>query len=218
MTDHVTPAPNDYTSALKKTIFTMYARLMSAGKPMKHGAAREIWDKNWWAKVSKEASDKSLAFETSANGWLLLEKFWGEIYLAEDMLPVGINYEFSTDIEGLSYRIHQDLTFSSKDGNISIMELGGSSTEWQFYTSLGTKLEICGLEETLGRPPTRKVFIDLESRNKDYIKKELAITPEYMEHSKRVVAAVSRNIRQGITYTSPSKTCETCPWAGKCWI
>ena len=214
------PVYSEYIEALRKTIFQLYARRL-AGKGhhyVKHTSAKELWDKNWWARQNKGSADHSELYQSAADGWLLLEKFWGEVYLKEEALPLAINFEFSLDIGGLQYRIHEDLTLATEDGRIIIIELGGLQKEWDYYNSLGTKLEIYALEKSVEKTPTQKIYIDLASKKREFMRKELNIDSEYAKHCGKIVTAVSKAIAAGAVYASPSENCVSCPVRSDCWI
>ena len=207
----------EYVKALRRTIFQMYSRLYESGKPIKHTTTKNLWDKNWWALQSKKVTDQGKVFESASDGWILLEKFWGEIYLKENDMPLGVNFEFTLDIEGLQYKIHEDLTLASKDGIITIMEFGKNKKEWDYYNSLGTKLEVCALG-SLDITPARKIYLDITTKKKTFTTKTLNISPKYAEQCKNVITAVSKTIASGAVYTSPSKDCVTCPVKENCWV
>jgi hypothetical protein len=215
----IQPQPSDYIQALKKTIYNMYAWLMSNNRFISKKSAQAYWDHIWWEKGMNDDSvkDKKQIFQSAADGYLLLEKFHTNIYKNPDYLPAGINFDFNYKNNHIDYKVHLDLILSNKDGRITYMELGGKRSEWQIFTSLATKLEIAGLVQTLEKPPIRKLHIDLASHKTNYKETVLQITPEYVADAERTIVSVSDSISNNAIYTSWSESCKTCLVAGKCW-
>jgi hypothetical protein len=211
---------NDYLSALRKTIFQMYSWLIEKDRFMTDRQVRERWDKNWWASSMDEGVlEQDEILNKAADGWMTLESYWSEKYISEPSLtPVGINFEFSTYQNDIHYRIHADLVLSDKDGNFRYRQFGSKKTDWQMYSSLGTKLEIIGLGQVLGSIPIRKSHIDLLSGKTKVDEKILTITPTYLRSSMSIIDNVSMAFKNKAIYTSPSQSCSDCPYKGKCWL
>jgi hypothetical protein len=210
--------PSDYIFALKRTVFRMYAWQMSNNKHMSPKSVRDYWDQQWWASgMQDETKDNTEVFERAANGWMLLERFYHNIYTRDGVLPVGVNFGFNLEIGTIDYKIHLDLILSDRDGIIEFIELGGKRSEWQIYTSLATKLEVCGLTNILQAPPSKKIHLDFSSKKTDYVQKILNLTPEYTADATELIACVSDIIQSDTIHASWSDSCKTCPAAGKCW-
>jgi len=211
---------NDYLSALRKTIFQMYSWLQEKDRFMTDRQVRERWDKNWWAAATEEnILQKETILNLATNGWMVLEDYWNNKYLAEPkLIPIGINFEFSVYCQNVHYRIHTDLVLSDKDGRFYYRQFGNRKNEWQIYNNLSTKLEIFGLTEVLGCPPAKKSHIDLLSKKTKISEKTLTTTPAYLHSCISTINSISMAVKNNAIYTSPSDSCTTCPFSGKCWL
>jgi len=211
---------SDYTLALKKTIFQMYSWLQEKNRLITDRQIRERWDKNWWSWAMDQGTFTQEQIMTKAtDGWLTLEKYWGEIYIEEpQLMPVGINFEFSMYNYNVHYRVHIDLILANTNGEFFFRQLGGPLTEWYLYNSLATKLEIVALAKTLDTFPIRKSHIDLTTRSQVLRQKTLQISPEYIRNATNIVNSVSSVIKNKAFYVSPGKACEMCEYKTKCWM
>jgi hypothetical protein len=217
-THEIFQSEDDYYLAIKKTIFQMYSWLLEKEKLMTEVQVRERWDKNWWAtSIENGVREQSEVLDKAATGWILLQKYWETKYLTEvNLNPVGINFEFSSYIHDVHYRIHTDLILGDKNGHFVYRQLGGKLTEAQLYTNLSTKLEVIGLTTALKLPPLNKSHIDITS--KGLVEKSLNITPDFLRQAGNIISNISLGIKEGIIYPSPSRSCSDCLYNNKCWI
>lgn len=212
------PTPSAYTVALKNTIYRMFGWQMSNNRYLAPASVRDYWDQQWWATgIRDETKNNVEVFNKAANGWILLEKFYHNIYTRKSWLPIGVNFETNWQVGNIDHRIHFDLILADRDGTIELIELGGKRSEWQMYTSLITKVQTCGFTKIFQAPPARKLHIDLVSRETNYLQKVLNLTPEYISDSMRILSSVSKALQTNNVYASWSDSCKTCPAAGKCW-
>lgn len=209
-----------YLLALRKTIFQMYSWLQEKDRLITDRQVRERWDKNWWAaSLDEGVLSQEQILEKAGIGWMILENYWGEKYINEPhLVPVGVNFEFSIYPNDVHCRIHADLVLADKDGRFFFRQFGGKQTDWQIYSSLGTKLEVLGLTEALGSPPIEKSCIDLLSKKTKINEKSLIVTPTYLRNSISVINNVSMAIKEKAIYTSPGLSCSECKYKGKCWL
>jgi len=210
---------SNYFLALRKTIFQMYSWLQEKDRFMTDRQVRERWDKNWWATSLDEGNvEQSEILSKATEGWMILEDYWANKYIKEPHLtPVGVNFEFSVYQCDIHYRIHIDLILSDPDGRFYFRQFGNRKNNWQIYNGLTTKLEVFGLTKVLGLSPVKKSYIDLLSKKTKIDEKSLNIKPDYLRNSAAILNNVSMALKDKAFYASPSKSCITCPYKGKCW-
>ena len=208
--------PNDYVRALKRIIYRMYAWKMSNNKPMPKESVRNYWDKNWKTESADE-HEVARNLDQAAKGWLVLEKFWWEFYTERNYTPIGVNYEFSHDFNGLHIRVHSDLTLVDEDDNIVFVEICEPKTEWEIFTSLATKAEVLAFTEKIDKPTT-KIFLELNKDSNEIKVKEFKVTTDYIGKAEASLIPVAVATRHGGIYASPSSDCKDCPFRGQCWV
>lgn len=203
---------SQYEIAIKRTVFQMYSWLQEKEKLMTETQVKDRWDRNFLACVT---TDDIPSIESAANGWLMLKKFWEEKYLVEaNLYPIGVNFEFSTYIYDVHYRIHIDILLADKDGNLILRQLGSRATPWGLYSQLSTKLEVTGIAEVMNKVITKKSNISISKADDVTIN----ITPQYYKSCSSIIASISRDIRDRAIYASPGSKCDSCPVADKCWF
>jgi hypothetical protein len=210
---------SEYIQAIRKTIFSMYSWQMSSGRCMKLSSVRERWDQNWWLIESSKKKDRSQiqVFDTAANGWMIIQKYWANIYKEYPAIPVGINFLYTYQLDNLGFRIEYDIMLADKAGDITYIQLGKPITEWQLYTSLKTKLEVVCLADTIGKPPVHMKYIDVISRKQSYLEKIINIDDNYINQAKKIISMTASYMKDNVVYSSPSDSCKKCPAKGKCW-
>jgi len=207
--------PNPYIVAIKRTIFQMYVWLQEKNKLMSENQARERWDRNWWtdSSVNEEAA-KEFAFQ-GVNGWLTVRNFWEKFYLSETYLtPIAVNFEFSTYIQQVHYRIHADVILVTKTGEFTLRQLGPKRTHSSLYDALETRLEFIGCMQTLNIDTLNKSYVSLQTTTPQ----EILLQPPktFLEFSHTVINDISRSIANNIIYSSPNPGCSSCPFYQKC--
>ena len=82
----------------------MYTYLQEKHKLLSLKQIKDRWDKNWYLEALKEKiCTNPEILDHTVNGWLLLENYWNKYYIQESLIPVGINFEFSTFIYNIHY-------------------------------------------------------------------------------------------------------------------
>ena len=216
------PELDDFTAAMRKTIIQMYSWVFDdRHKHMKYESAKERWDRNWWHVAMKRKDlDQREVFEKAAKGWMALEQYWGEVYMQEDAWPVSIDSAYDAQFFDVVYQVHYDLILVDKDNRIIIKQIGKKKNEWQLYSSIISKLELVTLEQTSGRIPAEKIFVDLapKSRTRGYIERHLKPDQKYMRQARKTIDGISRDIWREVIYASPGDHCKKCECKADCWF
>ncbi len=213
------PILNSYQLAIKKTVFQMYTYLQEKHKLLSLKQIKDRWDKNWYLEALKEKiCTNPEILDHTVNGWLLLENYWNKYYIQESLIPVGINFEFSTFIYNIHYRIHIDLAFVDEEKKFHYRQFSLAKNEWEIYNHLSTKLEIVGLNDCLKVSPINLRYFDLESRKTELLERNLNISPDYFHNSKMIITDISSSIKNEVIYPCISEECRACKYNKQCWV
>lgn len=205
--------PSPYYTAIKCTILQMYAWLQEKDKLLSELQIRDRWDKNWWTENNLEPTKENSA--KAISGWLTIRNFWENFYLAEPYLtPIATNFEFSTYIHNVHFRVHADVILTTKNGEFTIRQFGIKKTHNQLFHSLSTYLELVGCIDTLGVSNVSKSYINISSDKPT----EILLNPPktFINQAQIYLADISRSIYNNVFYPSPTQGCSSCPFAGQC--
>lgn len=203
-----------YLIAIKRTIFQMYTWLQEKDKLMSEIQIRERWDKNWITDGLNPQTDSNI-INKAISGWQTVRNFWENYYLTETYLtPIATNFEFSTYIHEVHYRIHADIILVTKKGDFTLRQLGPRRAYASLYNLLDTKLELIGCAKTLNVPTLTKSYVNIQSTSPNEI--TLQPTQGFIDYAQATMDDVSRSIANHIFYASPNPGCSSCQFYQRC--
>jgi RecB family exonuclease len=158
------------------------------------------------------------AMKIAGDGWILLSKYYNEVYSKHTEQVVGVNFDFSLQVEGIDFRAHTDVISVDPAGQVTILEFGDKKSRWQVYVSLKTKLELCALADSLGAWPAKTRYFNLSHSKTSYSEHLVEFDQHYKDTAAGTITGVARMLKSGAIYCVPNEQCSSCPYQGKCWV